>query len=224
MKFTKATIEILKNFATINTSIMLQPGQFVMTKSINGVAYAEANIPDTIDTPLGIYDLPSFLSILMQFGEDSEVTTDPQTQKIVISNKRAKVMCTDADASTIVSPKKRLQMPVADVIFELAEKDLNDITKISRTVGADMVAITTRDGRLFADAFSSEDQSKQTRYSLDIGEYDGQHKFSFVLNLANFKMLPGSYKVMISSKGAAKFESDTASYVIVLETSSESDF
>jgi len=224
MKFTKSTIDILKNFATINTSIMLQPGQFVMTKSINGVGYAEANITDTIDAPLGIYDLPSFLSILMQFGEDSEVTVDPETQKIVISNKRAKVMCTDADASTIVSPKKRLQMPVADIIFELSEKDMNDITKIARAAGADMLTITTRDGRLFADAFSSEDQSKQTRYSLDIGAYDGTNTFKFVLNMTNFKMLPGSYKVLISSKGAAKFESDVASYVIVLETSSESDF
>lgn len=225
MHFSKETLAILKNFSAINPSILLKPGNFIMTKSINGVAYAEATIQDAIDEELGIYDLNSFLSILNQFGEDSEVDVDHKTSNLVISNNRAKVFCTNSDNTTIISPKQRLKLPVADLIFELKAEDLQDITKISRAVGADMIAITNREGRLVVDAFSSADSSAcVTLYSLDIGEYDGTNNFRFVIALSNIRFILGDYKVLVSSKGAAKFEGLTATYVVVLETSSEHNF
>ena len=54
MKFSKQTIDILKNFSQINSSIMLTKGSFIMTKSINSVVYAEAEIADVIDEDVGI--------------------------------------------------------------------------------------------------------------------------------------------------------------------------
>ena len=149
MKLTKETLSVMKNFAAINPSLRLTPGNFIMTKSVNGVAYAEATIADEIDSELNIYDLPNFLSILGQLGEGSEINLS--NGEIVIQNGRAKVNLPDAESSVIVVPKQRLRMPPADVEFDLKAEDLAEILKISRAVGADRIAITNRNDHIVID-------------------------------------------------------------------------
>lgn len=223
MKLSKESITILKNFSTINPSIMLKPGTFIMTKSINGVSYAEATLPDEITEEMGIYELGAFLNIHNQFGEDSEITTN-DTGDIVISNKRAKVNISSSDASMIVTPLQRIKFPVANVIFDLKTADLQDINKVARLVGADVISITTREGRLFIDALNTNDNSAIPRYSLDIGEYEGGNTFSFVINLNNMKLIDDDYKVMVAAVGAVKFEGNHATYVVALEKASSHNF
>lgn len=223
MKLSKDTLNIMKNFAAINPSLRLTPGNFIMTKSINGVAYAEANIADDIDVELNIYDLPNFLSILSQLGVDSTITLSDGD--IVIQNGRAKVSLPDAEEKAIIVPKQRLRMPPADVEFDLKADDLAEILKITRVVGADRMAVTNRDGHLVIDTFAYEDgENARIRYSLQLGEYEGTNNFNFVLNLSNMSMTVADYKVVISSKGAAQFQGLNSSYVFVLETSSKHDF
>ena len=108
MKFSKQTIDILKNFSQINSSIMLTKGSFIMTKSINSVVYAEAEIADVIDEDVGIYDLNSFLNMLNIVGTDAEITHDISTGEIVIRGDKMKIIERSADATTIPKPKKRL--------------------------------------------------------------------------------------------------------------------
>ncbi|UYD57502.1 DNA polymerase processivity component [Aeromonas phage B614] len=223
MKLSKETLSIMKNFAAINPSLRLTPGDFIMTKSINGVAYAEATISDEIDGEINIYDLPNFLSILAQLGDGSDIGL--KNGEIVIQNGRAKVNLQDADAKAIIVPKQRLRMPPADVEFDLKAEDLAETLKISRAVGADRMAITNRDGKLMIDTFASEDgDNARTRYSLEICDYEGTNNFSFVINLDNVSVVVADYKINISSKGAAQFQGLNSSYVFVLETSSKHDF
>ena len=75
MKFSKESLATLKNFATINGGIVLKPGAFVMTRSVNGATYAEATLADEIDAEVGIYDLNAFLSILSLADENAEIST-----------------------------------------------------------------------------------------------------------------------------------------------------
>lgn len=223
MKLTKETLSVMKNFAAINPSLRLTPGNFIMTKSVNGVAYAEATIADEIDSELNIYDLPNFLSILGQLGEGSEINLS--NGEIVIQNGRAKVNLPDAESSVIVVPKQRLRMPPADVEFDLKAEDLAEILKISRAVGADRIAITNRSDHVVIDAFAVEDgDNARTRYSLTVCPYEGTNNFSFVINLENVSVVVADYKINISSKGAAQFQGINTAYVFVLETSSKHDF
>jgi hypothetical protein len=223
MKLTKETLSVMKNFAAINPSLRLTPGNFIMTKSVNGVAYAEATIADEIDSELNIYDLPNFLSILGQLGEGSEINLS--NGEIVIQNGRAKVNLPDAESSVIVVPKQRLRMPPADVEFDLKAEDLAEILKISRAVGADRIAITNRNDHIAIDAFAVEDgDNARTRYSLTVCPYEGTNNFSFVINLENVSVVVADYKINISSKGAAQFQGINTAYVFVLETSSKHDF
>nr|AAQ63953.1 gp45 sliding clamp [Aeromonas phage 44RR2.8t] len=223
MKLSKETLSIMKNFAAINPSLRLVPGDFIMTKSINGVAYAEATIADEIDSELNIYDLPNFLSILGQLGDGSEITLS--NGDIVIHNGRAKVNLPDAEGNAIIVPKQRLRMPPPDVEFDLKAEDLAEILKISRAVGADRMAITNRDDHIVVDTFSEADgDNPRTRYSVHCALMKVPNNFSFVINLDNVSVVIADYKINISSKGAAQFQGINSSYVFVLETSSKHDF
>lgn len=223
MKLTKETLSVMKNFAAINPSLRMIPGNFIMTKSINGVAYAEATIADEIDGEFNIYDLPNFLSILGQLGEGSDINIIGND--IVIQNGRAKVNLPDSLDNVIIAPKQRLRMPPADVEFDLKAEDLAEILKISRAVGADRIAITNRGDQIVIDAFAVDDgENARIRYSLTLCSYEGTNNFSFVINLDNVSVVIADYHINISSKGAAQFQGINTAYVFVLETSSKHDF
>ena len=85
MKFSKETIAVLKNFATINSGIVLTPGNFVMTCSIIGTTYADTTIQDEIDNELAIYDLSGFLSVLSLGGErlEDDYCVDADEQLVI---------------------------------------------------------------------------------------------------------------------------------------------
>ncbi|QDH49144.1 sliding clamp [Pantoea phage Phynn] len=219
MKLSKATIDILKNFSQINPSIMLNKGSFIMTKSINSVIYAEAEIPDVIDEDIGIYDLNSFLNQVNLVGADADIVHNVQSGEIVIKADRVKIVERSADASTIVKPKKRIQMPVADLIFQISSQNFEKLIKAARTMRLTDISVEAVDGKLIITAKNKEAANS---FAIEVGEYDGTNVFNFDMKIDNLLFLNSDYKVEISSKGAAKFTSESSgvSYVVVLESTS----
>ena len=57
----RPTIEVLKNFCSINKSIVIKPGNKVSTLSINKNILAIAEVEESFDSPISIYDLGVFL-------------------------------------------------------------------------------------------------------------------------------------------------------------------
>ena len=223
MKLSKDTLNILKNYASINPGIMLKPGNHLMTKSINNVVYAETTIDDTIDFELGIYDLSNFLSVLALLGDDSDIVLDNATSIATITNGKSKIYYTAADASTVVSPSKAIQFPVSDVIFEINGEDFTKLTRAARTLSIDTLAITADQGKILINGYNKtvDQELLNVLYSFECSDYDGTAEFNFLINMANMKMLADDYKVMISSKGAIKFEGKTSTYIVVLEIGSK---
>lgn len=219
MKFSKQTIDILKNFSQINPSIMLTKGSFIMTKSLNSVTYAEAQIPDVIDEDVGIYDLNSFLNMLNVVGIDSEIVHDITTGEIVIRGDKMKIVERSADPTTIAKPKKRLEMPVADLVFQITANDLDKLIKASRMMKLTDLSVEPIEGKLVITAKSKESAST---FSVEVGDYEGDNVFNFDIKIDNMQFINSDYKVEISAKGAAKFSSENGvAYVVVLEATSK---
>lgn len=233
MKFSKETIAILKNFSGINPGIVLKPGKFIMTRSIIGTTYAEAEINDEITDELAIYELSGFLSVLSLVGEDAEISLQPDGQ-IAIKNHRSTVYWSNADPSTIVSPKAKASFPVASVITELDGADLQQMLRVANGLKLDIITITNEDSRIVMKGFNKTEDPDLLRpkYSLVLGDYDGTENFNFVINKDNLKMVPATYKLLLWGKNlpdgkkqtAAKFESDNYSYVTAMEIDSTFDF
>lgn len=229
MKLNKDTLNILKNFSTINSGIMLKKGSFIMTRSVTGTIYGEATIQNEIDIEAAIYDLPGFLSILGLVGEDAEISISKDETTLVIKNQRSTIHWPVADSSTIAFPTKKIPFPVAKVIFDLKGEDLQQLMRVSRGLQIDTLAVTNVEGRIEIRGYNAVSDSALTNvlYSLDVGEYDGDVDFFFVINMTNMKMIPADYKVMLWADGgklASKFEGASSSYVIAMEASSTHDF
>ena len=81
MKLSKETIEILKNFSTINSNILVEPGNVIKTISPVKNVMSEATVSETFDTQFGIWDLGKFLGTISLFDDaefffSGEVVTD----------------------------------------------------------------------------------------------------------------------------------------------------
>ena len=55
------TLDVLKNFSTINSNILVKPGNIINTISPIKNVMAEATIEEDFDTEFGIWDLNKFL-------------------------------------------------------------------------------------------------------------------------------------------------------------------
>ncbi|BBC78097.1 DNA polymerase processivity factor [Escherichia phage EcS1] len=229
MKLSKDTLNILKNFSSINSGIMLKKGKFIMTRSVTGTIYGDSTISDEIDIEAAIYDLPGFLSILGLVGEDANISISNDQTTLVIKDQRSTIHWPIADASTIAFPNKPIPFPMAKVIFELKGEDLQQLMRVSRGLQIDTLAITNKDGNIEIRGYNGVSDSSLTNvlYSLQVGEYDGTTDFNFVINMSNMKMIPADYKVMLwaqDKKFACKFEGGQSSYVIAMEATSTHGF
>ena len=64
MQLSNDTVEVLKNFSTINPNLVIEPGQKVKTISESKTVMASAEIVEDFPEQVGIYDLNEFLSVL----------------------------------------------------------------------------------------------------------------------------------------------------------------
>ncbi|CCI88633.1 sliding clamp DNA polymerase accessory protein,phage associated [Yersinia phage phiR1-RT] len=233
MKLSKETISILKNFSSINSGLMLKKGSFVMTRAVNGTSYADATISDEIDFDVAIYDLPAFLSVLSLVGENAEITHDSKMANIEIRNGRSTINWASADPSSIKFPPSAVKFPLAHVIFELPGEELKQLLRVSRGMGIDTLGITNNEGKIVINGYNkvSDSSCSKILYSLEAGEYDGEHQFNILINMSNLKIVDGDYKVMIWGKikgtekqAALRFEGSQVNYVIAVESDSTYDF
>ena len=84
----KSTIEVLKNFCSINKSIVIKPGNKVSTLSINKNILAIADVEESFDTQISIYDLGVFLGGLSLFDAPKIDTT--QSNYVTVSDQRGR--------------------------------------------------------------------------------------------------------------------------------------
>jgi hypothetical protein len=228
MKFSKDTISVLKNFSSIYSGIMLRPGNTILTRSVSGASYGEADINDEIDFEAAIYDLNGFLSILGLVSDSAEVSVSEDETNLVIRDQRSTIFWPVADPSTIVFPAKKIPFPVAKVIFELKGEDLQQLLRASNGLKIDTLVIRSKDGKIVIDGHNQLEDKDLNRqlYSLVVGDHDGPD-FKFIINKTNLKMIPADYRVHLwaaDKKFAAKFEGSQASYVIAMEDGSSHSF
>ena len=228
MKFSKETLTVLKNFASINGGIVLKQGNFVMTRSVNSTIYAEATIADEIDSDLAIYDLNAFLSIMSLADDNADITLN-KSGDVLIKNARSEINWPSADPSTIVSPKKPIVFPEPVVSFDISGEDFGKIMRMSRGLGADTLAIKSDDGKIVINAYNKIVDSSLTKplYTYNVSDYDGTNNFNFIINILNMKFLTDDYTVNLWANGelyASQFKGKSVSYVIAVEVDSSHDF
>ena len=218
MKLSESTLSLLKNFSTINQSILFKQGNRLRTVSVMKNILAEATITEEFPKDFGIYDLNQYLNGL-SLHNDPELNFEADNY-VVIKEGRSRSNYFFADPSVIVTPpEKEINLPSEDVSFELSTDQLDKLLKAAAIYqlpdlcvvgGAGVVKIMVRDKK--------NDTSND--FSVIVGETN--EEFSFNFKVENIKILPGTYEVVVSKELLSRFTSKNYDlrYWIALEPDS----
>ena len=218
MKLSDKTISVLKNFSSINQSILFKEGNKLRTISVMKNILAEATVSEDFSKDFGIYDLNQFLNGLsLHSSPELDFANDGY---VVIREGRSRSKYFFADPNVIVTPPdKAITLPSEDVCFELSTDQLDKLLKaaavyqlpdISAVGDAGVIKLVVHDKK--------NDTSNQ--YAIVVGETD--QEFSFNFKVENIKIIPGAYDVVVSSKLLSQFTNTKhdLKYYIALEPDS----
>lgn len=219
MQFSENTLTILRNYATINDGLYFKEGNVLRTINAGGkTLMAEAIIDEHIPSNFGIHELSKLLSIISLHKNSPELTLKGNDLLIQSQDGRSKITYRTCAADMIKSaPDKKLDLPTEDISFLLTEADFNWIMKSTAVLGSPNISVSGHSGKLFVGGFDSVDDSAHTD-NLEVDSYNGPDA-RFVFKTENWKMIPGTYKVTISSKGVGRFENTARklTYWVALE-------
>lgn len=221
MKLSAHTINILKNFSTINQSILIKAGSKIRTISILKNIYAEVEVNETFPKDFAIYDLNEFLNGI-ELHQDPDLDFDHDSYVHIKEGKR-KVKYFYADPEVIVCPpEKEIELPTQDVCFQLEHSQLDKLKKAAAVYKLPDLSVVGDNGTIRI-VVRDKNNDTSNEYSLEVGETDETFVFNF--KEENIKIIPGSYDVVISKQLSAKFMSQKykLTYFIALEPDSTSN-
>lgn len=215
MKISSRTAQVLKNFSTINQSLLFKPGKVLTTISPQKTVLAKAIVDEEFDKQFAIFDLSRFLGVMSLFNEP-EIKLEDKFATIKDNNQ--KVNYTYADPSMIVTPPdKNINMQEAEISFTLTSDSLARVTKAMAVLQTPEIAVVGVDSNIFIETFDSKNATSDN-FSVLVGTT--KHTFKMVFKVDNIKLMPGDYQVKISSKGIGHFSSNDVEYWITTEASS----
>ena len=219
MKLSDKTLSFLKNFSTINQSLLFKQGTKLRTISVMKNILAEVTIDEELPKDFGIYDLTQFLNINTTLFQSPELDFENEGY-VMIREGRQRQRFFFADPSVIVTPpEKNLELPTEDVSFELKTDQLDRLLKAAAISQLPDLCVVGENGAV---KLLVRDKKNDTSndYSVTVGETD--KTFSFNFKVENIKILPGTYNVVVSSKLLSKFTSTNhdLTYYIALEPDS----
>jgi hypothetical protein len=214
MKLSENTIEILKNFASLNQSLQFRKGNEISTitptKTVLGVAKVEEKFP----LDFAIYDLNKLLSKISLYKEcDLEFESDRIKFK---AGRRSDYIKYSSPKVITAPPDKKLTINSPDHEFEITQEDLVWQRKSAGISGSPYMIFRGDGEKVYIQSTDLKDDSSD-HSSTEIGKTDAT--FSYVIKIENWKMLDGSYRVKLC-KGLSKFEHTEKSveYFIAIET------
>ena len=223
MKLSNETIGTLKNFAAINSQIVLKPGKTIKTMSETKTILSAATIAEDIPSEIGIYDLHEFLGAIGMF-EDPELTFDPEYKSVRISQDRQAIKYFFSDSSILTSPSKDVIMPSNEVSFTLTQENMSSIRKAASALGINTAVITGNAGENTASIIVTDvNDATSNTFEIELEDITREEEaFRLVFNIGNFKFINGDYDVSITKKLISHFKhtKESVEYWVALEKNS----
>ena len=218
MKLSDNTLSVLKNFSSINQSILFKHGSRLRTISVMKNILAEVTITEELPKDFGIYDLNQFLNGMgLHQSPELDFTNDGY---VVIKEGKMRTKYFFADPQVIVTPpEKPITLPSEDVSFELSTDQLDKLLKAAAIYQLTDLAVVGGDG-VVKIVVRDKKNDTSNDFSIVVGETDAT--FSFNFKVENIKILPGTYDVVVSQKLLSRFTSKNhdLTYYIALEPDS----
>ena len=211
----KPTLEILKNFCSINKSLVINPGNKLSTLSINKNILVYADVEESFDSQLSIYDLGVFLGGLSLFEQPSIDTSRDNYVTVSDTKGRSKTKFFYADPDIITQPpEKEINLPSEDVKFRLESTALQQLQRAASVYQLPDLCLFG-DGEKMNLCLTDKKKDTSNTYSIEVGKSDDE--FCYCFKVENLKLLLGDYNVTLSKSNVALFQGEGIKYFIALE-------
>ena len=208
---TKQTQAILKNFATINSSILFRKGSKIKTISVGENAVAEYECEEDFPQDFGIYDLSQFLSGLYLFDyreESGALVTEPVLEfanqsyvKIHGQGKsagyQAKYFFSSPEITLKAAPEKDINFPDSDMEFSIQPEDLKKLEEAAKVFSnPDLSIKSDEDGSIKLEVCDREDPTSNVYTQRIKGHTTGSYEF--YMKIDNIRVCKGAYDIKVS--------------------------
>ena len=221
MKLSNHTTSVLKNFATINQNLVIKEGSTLTTMSAMKNIVAKADVEESFDKEVAIYDLNEFLasislftSPILEFNEGFVTIKEENSPKNSLKYFYS-------DPSVVTSPNKTITMPSKEVEFTLNGENLNKLKRAAGVIQAPDLVLEKKDADVFLTVKDKKNDTANT-FSIDVDTKTEGSNFKFFYKVENLKVMEGNYDVEISSKNISHLKSTNkdVEYWVALEPES----
>ena len=221
MKLSDHTVDVLKNFASINQNLVIKEGSTLTTMSAMKNIVAKAEVEESFDKEVAIYDLNEFLASISLFAnpvlefDEGFVTIREE------NNPKNSLKYFYSDPSVVTSPNKTITMPSKEVSFKLNGENLNKLKRAAGVIQAPDLVLEKKNTDVFLTVKDKKNDTANT-FSIDVDTVEDGSDFKFFFKVENLKVMDGDYDVDISSKNISHLASSNkdVEYWVALEPES----
>ena len=191
MKLSKATIAILKNFATINGGIQFVEGNEIRVGAIDRSVMGIAKVEETFPVDFALYDLNQFLSVLSMFNEP-ELEFKEDYMIIKQGRNRVKYFYTDSD--NIVAAPYELELEPGEETMFISADQLDSLTKASAVMKLDDFAIV-KEGDSIQLIVEDGEQDSNNEFTIDVEFEVDMDDFELQLKMKTLNFVKLDYEI-----------------------------
>jgi len=213
----KKTLDVLKNFSSINSSIVFRQGSTVRTISNAENILAKYTADETFPVDFAIYDLSQFLSGITLFSNPQLEFANNDFVSIRGGGRSAKYYFSDPEITLKSAPEKNVKFPGADIQFNITGDELVSLQKASAVYSLPDLTFDTTGDAIKLILRDKENDTSNTYEQSTSGDFTGE--YSLDVKIENIRLLPGDYSVKISKHLISEWTNQTTdlTYYIALE-------
>ncbi len=217
MNISNETLDVLRNFSSINSGLTVKEGNELRTVSAMKNIFAKAIVSENFDKEHSIYDLSEYLGAVSLFDTP---TFEFNAEKVIVAENDNSVTYYYADPQMVISPQKDINMPEPEISFDLDEGVLDSLHKASSVLSLPDMVLSS-DGTTVVLTVKDKKNATSNIFSKTVAQGNGS-TYEMFLRIENIKLIPGDYTVFVSSKGIAHFTNrkQAIEYFIALEPDS----
>lgn len=202
----KNTLSILKNFASMNSNILIKPGNDIKTITPSKNAMAESKVEETFDVEFGIWDLNKFLGVISLFSSPS---LDFDAKFVTISGSNgSSVKYYYSEPRLLTTPTKQVNMPKSVASISLSDKTFNELQKASSVLQLPDIQFVGSGKKIIATVLDLGDPTSNS-YKIEVGDNETGAEFRFNFKMENIRLLPGNYDVEFAKNVVGQFTHET---------------
>ena len=200
--FSKNTLAILKNFSSLNSNLLVHPGNVIKTITPSKTGMAVATVEEDFGVEFGIWDLNKFLGVVSLFNNPTFAFGE---KSVKIKNGGDSVVnYYYSEPRLLTYPTKDVNMPKVDISITLTEKNFNELQKAASVMQLPDLSFKSDDDSIVAMVSDLSDPTSNS-YKVVVGIGDVLPNFLFNFKMENIKILPGDYKINFAKNVVGEF-------------------